>query len=232
MLWNRTDEKIIEQWKVDSAYSVEAGEMPIFDLGISNTSLDGIFGLAALQNMIEKRADIIQPLVTIGGHSALWLFAMLQTSRHNLNASVTENNTYRNRSYSQIKEPIVVFSGTDPATHIALLSTQRPIEESTATVSQKKRWTGLGIGLSDLFAPESEPIAITQVENLPFATEPVRMQQHLTQYAKNRVMAPQSAPPSPTQTISEREQVHEQTQWIARATIGLAILMLLAAFVA
>jgi len=232
VLWNRTNEKITDQWKVDSAYSLEAGEMPIFDLGTSNTSLDGLLGLAALQNMIEKRADIIQPLVSIGGHSALWLYAMLQTSRSNLQAPEAENRTYRNRSYSQVKEPIVVFSGTDPATHIALLSTQRPLEESAATVSQKKRWIGLGSGMRYLFAPESEPTAITQIESLPFATEPVRMQQRLTHYAKNRVTTPQSAPPSPTQTISAREQAHEQTQWIARAIIGLAILMLLAALVA
>lgn len=236
VLWHRTVKTIIAQWQADAAYSLEAGEKPLFNLGHSNASLDGLLGLASLQKMIAMRESIVQPVVAMGGHSALWIFALLQRTPKQSDIQSSTSAAYGNQMDSHSKEPKIVFTGADQATQIATVATQTstygvstPLG-SAMPVSPKERWTGLSASIRYLFAPTSEPSTITPVESLPFSTEPIRMQHDIAQYAQANATARRSnsGRPMPDQQ-EESTSVDEQTIWTARAMIGLAILMMLTA---
>lgn len=233
MLWYRTDATITEDWQAESAYSLEAGKRPLFNLGHSNTAIDGVLGLTALQKIVANYQAIVQPLVSIGGHSALWLFALLQTSRTNASQGNTEASSsqpHANQSSAQM--PTVLFSGVDPSTQIALLATQQPAEQSKSAVSPKKYRVGLDKSLRHLFAPASEPSAITAVESLPFTTTPIRIQhQNIHTQPKRTHSSQPTTPARASSSATEQTTLHEQTVWMARTMIGFALLLLLAAVI-
>ena len=232
MLWYRTEKAIIEQWQADTAYSLEAGGKPILNLGSSNTTLDGLLGIRALQKMNGEQENIVQPLVAMGGQSSLWLFVLLQTTRIHSNSRPNDEQPYSNRTNHFADEPDIIFTASDPATHIAALTTQSSASQSSASRinsanirSPKVRWTGLDIGMSHLFAPASEPGANSPIESLPFTIEPVRTLHHLNRYTQANTLTNQSA----THHSSSSTTPDEQTIWTARAMIGVAILMVITA---
>jgi len=222
VLWHRTEKAIIEQWQADSAYSIEAGEQPLFNLGSSDTTIDGLLGINALQKMIQKRDSIVQPVIAVGGECPLWLFMLLQTTRPHSNLVSDERHGYGNRIYDTLIEPCLVFTSIDSTTHIAALTSQTAASRADSnTHSPKARWTGIDRGWYHLFAPGAEPSTNSPIESLPFTTDPIRNQHHLSRYAQPRSLTLQS--------VARRAEPHlsagEQTIWIRRAMIGLAILM-------
>lgn len=227
MLWYRTEKTIIEQWQADSAYSLEAGEQPLFNIGNSNTTIEGLLGIQTLQKMFEKRERIVQPVIAMGGQCSLWLFVLLQTTRSHSNSRPDEVQAYGKRIYRSAIEPNIVFTAIDSATHIAALTSQTAASRANSTnaLSPKVRWTGLDIGMYHLFAPASEPSANSPIESLPFTTEPIRNKHHLDHYTQTDALTRQLINQHSDSTIS----TDEQTRWTRRAMIGLAILMLFTA---
>lgn len=235
MLWYRTDETITEDWRSESAYNLEAGKRPIFNLGHSNTTLDGILGLTALQKFIAGYQTLLQPLVAVGGHSALWLFALLQMSRPNIQ-TILESTTLPKHPISA-QESTILFTGVDPVTQIAVVATHQSAERTRSAISPKRRWLGLRKSMRHIFAPTSEPSTITPVDGLPFTTSPIRVKHQIDDtpqlgnraslHQRNRLEATQARvwEAAPSTSLA----THEQTVWTARAAIGLAALLFLAA---
>jgi hypothetical protein len=96
-------------WQDQVEISLEVGEAPLLDLGVSNGVLDSIPALATLHAFAEQRMDMTAPTIVSGGNSLLWLAALM----HLRNPAPRSPNL------------TVVYGGADLATHIASLMTQR-----------------------------------------------------------------------------------------------------------
>lgn len=232
MLWYKTDETITADWLAESASSIEAGQRPLLNLGHSNTTIDGIMALVALQKLTTNYQAIIQPMVASGGHSALWLLVLLQTSRTRLlDRNFGPENSRQRAAQSYAQEPAILFTGVDPSTQIAFLATQEPSEQSQSTILPKKYWVGLGKSMRSLFAPAIEPSTITPIESLPFTIAPIRAKYQAIQTAQKRTRSSRFPTREQSASIADKINTHEQTTWTARIMIGFAILLLLAALV-
>lgn len=77
MNWRKTTTTYQTQWQTTLERSLEAGQIPLIDLGASLGELPGLSALVALLTFASQRTDVTAPVVVAGGNSVAWLVALL-----------------------------------------------------------------------------------------------------------------------------------------------------------
>ncbi len=165
MLWNRKRNQILEDWRASLDYSLEAGGIPLFDIGLSHNTLDGLLSLAALQDFSAvPQPTLAQPLLTAGGNSPLWLLTLDQQWLEMAHVEGKDNSEdVSERTYTFD----TTFTGVDPATHMASLTVNAGAGWRTLSRSPKVRATGLPAFARSLTFPQLEPAVISTWQALP-----------------------------------------------------------------
>ncbi len=151
LFWNQAPVAIYTEWQSEIEASIEAGRMPLLDLGSSNLSLDDLAMLAALRTFVDQRVDVTAPVMIAGGSSILWLAALMQQ----------QPTTALRRPLA----PILVFAGADRATYLATLTTLLPEQfAETGRLAQ-----AAPANMAVLFTPYAQARTSLPWDLLPFA---------------------------------------------------------------
>jgi hypothetical protein len=139
MNWHKSTTTYQTQWQTIIEHSLEAGQIPLFDLGASPGDLPGLATLMALLTFADQRTDVSSPLIIAGGNSVGWLVGLLYQAQ-----------------VPRVPMLTSVYSGVDPSTHMA---------SSALYTSQL---SGLPASLAPYVAPEMHSGAPLW-DALPFA---------------------------------------------------------------
>lgn len=215
--WNRAPAYIVAQWDSQLAHSIEAGAEPVFNLGVSDTVLEGLLGVTASQGLAHSSQTTITPTLLAGGGSPLWLALLWSSSFDGARNGSPKSDTSDTdgADFAGRAAPEVVYGGADMVTQIASASTLAPLF-SLHFAAPAARQTGLTLPLRWLFAPGVEPGATLLWSALPFAMQPiVRAQTPAFRLESG------SAPAAPATA--------EQTTWLAWTALFVAAALLLVA---
>lgn len=150
MLWKRTYAEILLDWHETLDFAIEAGETPIFNMGISHNLLDGITSWHAAQAIMQSPQIVFTPaLFAVGGNSALWLMTLFDKPTPPASGQVSPT----------------TYTGVDPATHMACLATFSTFADRT--LSPKREFTGMSIAVRWLLFPQLEPAVISSWQAIP-----------------------------------------------------------------
>ncbi|CAN5784338.1 hypothetical protein BH10CHL1_BH10CHL1_22810 [soil metagenome] len=150
LFWNQAPIDISTEWQSEIEASLEAGGMPLLDLGSSTLSLDDLAMLAALRTFMDQRIDVTAPVMIAGGSSGSWLAALMQRSP----------NWGQRRPLS----PTLVFAGADRATYLATLTTMLP--ERPAEINHRAHIAPAN--MAPLFTPYTQARMALPWDLLPF----------------------------------------------------------------
>lgn len=223
MFWNRTSRSILPRWQDDLSHCIELGRSPIFYLGRSDAALDGLLGVQTLSHFAQHNRAVTAPRVLMGGESALWLFASL----HSRSVRGVPRSVGRGERRSEQPETMVVFTGVDPATHMASIgiahapnSTSFPAEANT----NGGPMPGLPRSMAWLYAPVAEPASDAPWSAVPFLWAPAAT---LQARAVNARPAPFYEAPSAEEASAVEESA--QSVWLAWGSILLVASILITA---
>ncbi|MEM7131689.1 MAG: hypothetical protein AAF702_35575 [Chloroflexota bacterium] len=150
MMWYRSIAVIESDWHEMLDYSIEAGDSPLLDLGISDNILNGMIGLLALKHLAPSgQHPLAHCILTAGGGSVMWLWALADA-----------------QDMYPVDRLTSTFTGVDPATHMASLTTHMG-PGGRSDWAPKAAMTGLPIALRWLIFPQMEPSAISPWQALP-----------------------------------------------------------------
>lgn len=195
---------ILEDWRGMLDFAAEAGDVPLLDLGMSAHSLDGLVGLAVLRTLsLSSQSSLTPVFVSIGGPSTLWLWILVSTD-----VGADSNAT------------TVVFTGIDPALHMASLTTLTGRAGRSATRSPKVSATGLPAAIRWLVLPQSEPSTIFSWQAWPLSL------------LLNSTPDPTISSAGRGTVVDDQEQVEEfwkADNWLTGSAFVLCILLLIVA---
>lgn len=228
MLWNRTRNQILEDWRESLDYSLEAGGTPLFDIGLSHNTLDGLLSLSAAQSFsAASQPTLAYPLLTIGGNSPLWLLTL---DPHWL--GTTAKPVQPNEVTEQKKQTFTTaFTAIDPATHIASLTVNTDPAKNMSSRAPKVQATGLPTAFQSLTLPQLEPAVISTWQALPLtisSPKPQLRSQYSTlavdetmmNYGDGRIVS------DPTTGAEPNTPESQPSSWIAAVSLVTCILMI------
>jgi len=151
MFWPQTANTLRQDWQTTIDASLEAGQIPVLDLGSSQQMLQGLPVLAALRTFATQRVDVAAPTLLLGGDAALWLAILMDV-----------------RSPGEMRrapEPTIAFAGPDVATYLASLTTLTPERPPEAALLPQ----ATPPMMRPLFLPTAAAQRVLPWETLPFA---------------------------------------------------------------
>lgn len=137
-------------WQQELDLSLETGEAPVFDLGVSDTGLDGMAAALAVALLDAVRKDVSAPLAMAGGTGPLWLANLF----HQRPATTPPHSP----------ATTVAYTAPDLATHMAELQTL-----DTRTSVFRRRPADLPPWVQTAAQPSSHPGAVQTWETFPLA---------------------------------------------------------------
>ncbi len=200
--WNQAPVAIDIEWQSELEASLEAGRMPLLDLGSSHLLLDDLAMLAALRTFVAHRVDVMAPVMVAGGTSSLWLAVLMQ---------MQPNTTLR-----QPLAPTVVFAGADRASYLATLTTLAPERPSEA----ERMPASAPANMLPLFTPYTQARPTLPWDALPFA---------VTEEALTSSHVPGAQLTASGETINTGATSLDT--WVSWAMIGLTLLLVLLALI-
>ena len=211
MIWPRSIPTILSDWQGMLDYAVEAGDIPLFDFGQSHNTIDGLQGLAALEQLAdESLRPTLQLTLAAGGASPLWLTLLVDA-----------------HALAETHRMTAAFTGVDPATHMASLSTHVLPGGRSISWAPKVATSGLPVAVRSLTFPQLEPAAISPWQALPLTMSIQRPLARFPQPELSRAQPTvQHAPDSPT---AEPKSSNSETDWwlVGSALIMCCLLLLI-----
>jgi|GEM_PF-1632150 len=209
MFWNRSANQVITHSQAKIERSLEMGQQPLINLGISQTVLDNLHAWSALQKLAATRTDMTRPILLTGGQSATWLATLLHT---------------RQDAPERSPNLLVSYAGPDQTTYMAIQTTHYT-QAGPASLPP---------ALINIFAPLAQPAVAPLWDRLPFvAVDDIFIRQTLnlqTDAAQQRRL-PQWFTQLPDDYISlEKEpSILSENHWLAWTTVLFALALFLTA---
>lgn len=244
MHWKRTTITIVSEWQRQLAYSLESGQRILFDLGMSNHALHGLFSIMAVHLMadrVENASSTASPHFAVGGSSSLWLYVFIQERPMLLQAFADEESTdfeqlseKPNKIHEEQEGIIIAYTGADIVTHMTSLTTlDSPTGLDISHIPTHQN-SGVPISLRWLFFPMSNSSTITPWQSLPFVLFDMnRMCQsseqfhHSSESNQSKVLSRFAAMDNGVSEKREEDDEHERA--ITITTIGLVIALVISA---
>ena len=200
--WKQGPVAIDIEWQSELEASLEAGRMPLLDLGSSHLIIDDLSMLTALRTFAAHRADVLAPVMIAGGTSSLWLAALIEM----------QPATGPRRPLA----PTGIFAGADQASYLATLTTLTPARRLEAgRMSQ-----AIPANMLPLFTPYTQARPTLPWDALPFA---------VTEEALTSTRSSGSQLTAVPATV--RTEATTLDAWVSWVAIGLTLLLVLLALI-
>ncbi|MCE7985908.1 MAG: hypothetical protein DYG89_32420 [Caldilinea sp. CFX5] len=150
MLYQNDTTRIAQAWQGQLEESLEAGEMPWLEGGLSRQTIAHLPMLLALEQLARQRTDVTTPGLLLGGDGIGWTAALMSQA-----AAQTGGGS---------PALTLFYGGADQASYMALLATL----PGPSAHTRQQRATGLPVGMQAQLLPTSQPGAIPPWSSLPF----------------------------------------------------------------
>ena len=213
MIWHRSIAHIEHDWQDLLDYSVEAGDLPLLDLGLSDNTLDGVMGLLAIHNLTTSSFHpSLRLTFSAGGNGGLWLWMLADA-----------------HEMKQTSQLTMAFTGVDPATHMASLTTHVGPGGRSANWTPKVVTTGLPTAVRWLTFPQIEPSAISPWQALPLTISTTRPMDRVPNPSLVEFVSTNRTT-SDSPSSDARLSTNESEPWLVGSALVMCFLLLLVAF--